>query len=103
METRPDVDVLEQYAALVENSKRAEQTAELVRLLGLANTAEKWRGIAQARHGDGRTVAEIEREASAPLLAAIEALQGDLNSPVFVKALGNLRSLADTYRTLSAS
>lgn len=33
------------------------------RLRGLAITAEKWRGIATAKFGDGRTVSEIEREA----------------------------------------
>jgi len=43
----------------------AKMQAELERLRELAATAEKWRGIASARHGDGRTVAEIQNEARA--------------------------------------
>ena len=45
------------------------------RLRGLAITAEKWRGIATAKFGDGRTVSEIEREACEALRKENEKLR----------------------------
>lgn len=50
------------YAAGME-SMRIELQTELQRLITQANAAEKWRGIALARDGDGRTVQEIQKEA----------------------------------------
>ena len=46
-------------------SERIQHQAELQRLTTLANTAEKWRGIAMSRDGDGRTVQEVQAEAVA--------------------------------------
>ena len=48
------------------------------RLRGLAITAEKWRGIATAKFGDGRTVSEIEREACEALRKENEQLQSNI-------------------------
>lgn len=39
--------------------------SEIQRLTSLANTAEKWRGIALSRDGDGRTVQQVQEEARA--------------------------------------
>ena len=56
---------LERFAALVAAAERSKHQAEIQRLTTLANTAEKWRGIAMARDGDGRTVQEVQAEAVA--------------------------------------
>ena len=66
------------YTELIEDAKRREMCAENQRLLNDALQAEKWRGIACAKGGDGRTVQMIEaetREACAKEVAAMrEAL-----------------------------
>lgn len=49
-------DVLERFVALVAAHERQKMQTELL-------TLEKWKGIASAKFGDGRTVNEIEREA----------------------------------------
>ena len=46
-------------------AERVKHQPEIQRLTELANTAEKWRGIAMARGGDGRTVQEVQEEARA--------------------------------------
>lgn len=55
---------LERFAELVAAAERQSTAIEMERLRGLAATAEKWRGIASAKFGDGRTVQEIQREAA---------------------------------------
>lgn len=55
-------DVLK-FAELVAATERAKYRGEIQRLTELANTAEKWRGIATARGGDGRTVQQVQDEA----------------------------------------
>jgi Ribonuclease G/E len=47
---------LERFAALVAAAEREKLKHELL-------TLEKWKGMALAKDGDGRTVQEIEREA----------------------------------------
>ena len=55
-------------AARLVDQARAEERRLLMgendRLRMLAATAEKWRGLATAKFGDGRTVQEIQREAA---------------------------------------
>ena len=53
------------FAAIVAAAERIKHQADIRRLTTLANTAEKWRGIAMARDGDGRTVQEVQAEAVA--------------------------------------
>ncbi|MBK9497386.1 MAG: hypothetical protein IPO08_23270 [Xanthomonadales bacterium] len=57
-------ETLKRFAELVAAEERKSTAAEMERLRTLAATAEKWRGIASAKHGDGRTVQEIQREAA---------------------------------------
>lgn len=56
---------IERFAALVAASERIKHQSEIQRLTELANAAEKWRGIAMARDGDGRTVQQVQAEARA--------------------------------------
>jgi hypothetical protein len=49
-------EFLERFAELVEAAEREKLKHELL-------TLEKWKGMALAKDGDGRTVQEIEREA----------------------------------------
>ena len=60
-----DLCMLEKFAALVAAEERKSIAIEMQQLRDAAMTAEKWRGIAVARDGDGRTVSTIEREAAA--------------------------------------
>lgn len=46
-------------------AERQKQQADIERWKAEAATAEKWRGIACAKHGDGRTVQIIQQEAAA--------------------------------------
>ena len=48
-------------AKLVAENRQLRKELEMAR--SKAATAEKWQGLALARHGDGRTVQEIQREA----------------------------------------
>lgn len=59
------VFAFERFAALVAAAERIKHQSEIQRLTALANTAEKWRGIAMARDGDGRTVQQVQAEARA--------------------------------------
>lgn len=56
---------LERFAYLVAASERQKHQADIERWKAEASTAEKWRGIACAKHGDGRTVQTIQQEAAA--------------------------------------
>lgn len=51
-------------AELARTEERRLLMGENDRLRMLAATAEKWRGLATAKFGDGRTVQEIQREAA---------------------------------------
>lgn len=51
-----------------QDAKRIELQTEMQRLTDKAQTAEKWRGIALARDGDGRTVQAVQQEAVADFL-----------------------------------
>lgn len=46
-------------------AERAKHQSEIQHLVEKANSAEKWRGVAMARNGDGRTVQEVQEEARA--------------------------------------
>ena len=46
-------------------AERIKHQAEIQRLTALAQTAEKWRGIAMSRDGGGRTVQQVQEEARA--------------------------------------
>jgi Ribonuclease G/E len=52
----PPLPELERFAALAAAAERQKLQHELL-------TLEKWKGMALAKDGDGRTVQEIEREA----------------------------------------
>lgn len=56
---------LERFANLVAASERQNQQADIERWKADAATAEKWRGIACSKDGDGRTVQLIQQEAAA--------------------------------------
>lgn len=69
------------FAALVEAAERIKHQSEIQRLTALANTAEKWRGIAMARDGDGRTVQQVQAEARADEREACAKVCDELVSP----------------------
>jgi len=52
----PSLPELERFAALVAAAEREKLKHELL-------TLEKWKGMALAKDGDGKTVQEIQREA----------------------------------------
>lgn len=54
----------ERFATMAADRERAKLLTELEQAREQALTAEKWRGLATARFGDGRTVQEIQREAA---------------------------------------
>jgi len=56
-------DELARFAGLVAAAERRKHQADIERWKGSAATAEKWRGMALARHGDGRTVQAVQDEA----------------------------------------
>lgn len=56
---------LERFAYLVAASERQKHQADIDRWKAEAATAEKWRGIACSKDGDGRTVQLIQQEATA--------------------------------------
>lgn len=76
-----EVEVLERFAALVAAAERIKHQSEIQRLTALANTAEKWRGVAMARDGDGRTVQQVQAEARADEREACAKVCDELVSP----------------------
>lgn len=56
-------DALLQLAQAIYRAGQADSASEIQRLQSLSNGAEKWKGIASAKFGDGRTVQRIEEEA----------------------------------------
>lgn len=64
---------IERFAEMVAAHVRQERAKEIEELRGKANYAEKWRGLATAKNGDGRIVAEIEQEKRDAVLAEREA------------------------------
>lgn len=69
------------FAALVADAERIKYQSEIQRLTELANTAEKWRGIAMARDGDGRTVQQVQAEARAAEREECAQICDELVSP----------------------
>lgn len=70
------LNTMERFAYLVAASERQKHQADIERWKADAATAEKWRGIACAKHGDGRTVQLIQQEAAtAEREAWIDALR----------------------------
>lgn len=58
------VDVLQRMCELAAEAERRKHQADIEAWKALAANAEKWRGMAHARHGDGqKVVQEIQREA----------------------------------------
>lgn len=72
---------IERFAALVAAAERIKHQSEIQRLTALANTAEKWRGIAMARDGDGRTVQQVQAEARADEREACAKVCDELVNP----------------------
>ncbi len=53
------------FAELVATAERRKHQADIERWKTEAATAEKWRGLALSKEGDGRTVQRIQQEAAA--------------------------------------
>ena len=53
------------FAELVATVERRKHQADIERWKTEAATAEKWRGLALSKEGDGRTVQRIQQEATA--------------------------------------
>jgi hypothetical protein len=89
------VAALEKQVATLK--EEAEQLQTQVHLLELKNqklqekalSAEKWKGIASAKFGDGRTVQQIEIEATEPLLKQVAELRNAIEQ-IKISALGGL-------------
>lgn len=56
------------FAELVATAERRKHQADIERWKGEAATAEKWRGLALAKDGDGRAVQRVQQEAVANFL-----------------------------------
>lgn len=57
---------VDQLIEIVRNAERRKHQADIESWKAQAAQAEKWRGMAHARHGDGqKVVQEIQREAAA--------------------------------------
>lgn len=99
-------ETLERFAELVAAAERQSTAIEMERLRELAATAEKWRGIASAKHGDGRTVQEIQREAAAVAREAcaklLDSAAGRL-APAGVRTNNVDRHTADVLRRKAAA
>lgn len=59
------INYLTHFAALVAAAERRKHQADIERWKEAAVTAEKWRGVALSKDGDGRTVQRIQQEAAA--------------------------------------
>ena len=61
------LDMLERFASIAEAegalAERRKHQTDIERWKGEAATAEKWRGLALSKDGDGRTVQRIQQEA----------------------------------------
>lgn len=57
-------DELQRFAALVATAERRKHQADIERWKAEAATAEKWRGLALSKDGDGRCVQRIQQEAA---------------------------------------
>lgn len=95
--------IIDNYALLLAQAiYRAGQQAsaeEIQRLQGLANSAEKWKGIASAKFGDGRTVQRIEEEARQAayreVLTLWEAPWGLSHGKTFIDRLRSMITASD--------
>lgn len=58
------VEFLQRFAALVATAERRKHQADIEKWKAEAVTAEKWRGLALSKEGDGRCVQRIQQEAA---------------------------------------
>ncbi len=58
-------ETIERFTSLVATVERRKHQADIERWKAEAATAEKWRGLALSKEGDGRTVQRIQQEAAA--------------------------------------
>lgn len=59
------VEFLQRFATLVAAAERRKHQADIEKWKSEAATAEKWRGLALSKEGDGRCVERIQQEAAA--------------------------------------
>lgn len=89
--TKSDAREIWNYAQAAE---RIKNQAEIQRLTTLANTAEKWRGIAMSRDGNGRTVQEVWNEAAAAEREACAKVAESAEIPIAIDVwMGTKKSL----------
>lgn len=69
---------MERFAALVATAERRKYQADIERWKAEAATAEKWRGLALSKEGDGRCVERIQQEAAEKEREACAALCDDM-------------------------
>ena len=74
------VEFLQRFAALVATAERRKHQADIEKWKTEAATAEKWRGLALSKDGDGRCVQRIQQEAAAKEREAC-ALLVEKNAP----------------------
>ena len=64
---------LVRFAELVASRVRIKTAKQIEELQAKAITVDMWRGLALAKHGDGRTLGQIEREKAEEVAAEREA------------------------------
>lgn len=72
------VEFLQRFAALVAAAERRKHQADIEKWKSEAATAEKWRGLALSKEGDGRCVQRIQQEAAEKEREACAALCDDI-------------------------
>ncbi|MFW9596178.1 MAG: hypothetical protein ACMV1D_11880 [Macromonas sp.] len=72
------VEFLQRFAALVATAERRKHQADIERWKAEAATAEKWRGLALSKEGDGRCVRRVQQEAAEKEREACAALCDDM-------------------------
>lgn len=72
------VEFLQRFAALVAAAERRKHQADIEKWKAEAVTAEKWRGLALSKEGDGRCVQRIQQEAAEKEREACAALCDDI-------------------------
>lgn len=71
-------EFLQRFAALVAAAERRKHQADIEKWKAEAATAEKWRGLALSKEGDGRCVQRIHQEAAEKEREACAALCDDI-------------------------
>lgn len=59
-----NLDIFKRFAELVAAAERRKHQADIERWKAEAATAEKWRGLALSKDGDGRCVRRVQQEAA---------------------------------------